>query len=478
MKTRILRSGSGILIRRLFAIICATLLVPAGALVSAQDAPAPTVPPVQQARIPSEQLDSLVAPIALYPDSLLSQTLVASTYPLEIIQLQQWLAKNKDLKDKELADAVAKEPWDPSIQALALVPDVVKRLADNIQWTIDLGNAFLAQQSDVMDAIQRMRQKANSNGVLKSNAYQKVETDIIDETKKVIVVEQADPEIVYVPSYNPLYVFGPPFYPYPDIFYPYYPYPWGFVTANAISWGLGWALGTPWWGGWGWDFGWGYNHIHVNRHNYFHRYGYRYGYPYRDNIWRHNPQHRGGAPYRDRAMADRFGGTARGDSLAHRQAGARQQLGRQGWNLPSTRDRAGGFSDRGRIGGRTGAGGIDRARPGGVDRIPGGVDRIPGGVRPGGVDRVRPGGTRPGAGVSGVPSRPGGGERIGGRDVGRTFGGGNRSAFGGSSRGFSGSGARSSSNRGFSSVGGSRMGGGSRGSSAPRGGAGGGRRRP
>ena len=111
-------------------------------------------------KLPPEQLDSLVAPIALYPDPLLAQVLVASTYPLEIVQLQQWLEKNKDLKDKALTDAVAKQPWDPSIQAMAGLPDVVKRLADDIQWTTDLGNAFLAQQSDVMDAVQRMRKKA------------------------------------------------------------------------------------------------------------------------------------------------------------------------------------------------------------------------------------------------------------------------------------------------------------------------------
>ena len=126
-------------------------------------APKPASAPAKETqdapKIPNDQLDSLVAPIALYPDPLLSQTLVASTYPLEIIQLQQWLDKKQHLKDKALADAVAKQPWDPSVQAMAALPDVVKRLADDIQWTTDLGNAFLAQQSDVMDAVQRMRKK-------------------------------------------------------------------------------------------------------------------------------------------------------------------------------------------------------------------------------------------------------------------------------------------------------------------------------
>src|SRR6187397_446641 len=123
--------------------------------------------PKEAPKLPPEQLDSLVAPIALYPDPLLAQALAASTYPLELIQLQQWLKKNPNLKDKALADAVAKQPWDPSIQSMAALPEVVKRLADDIQWTADLGNAFLAQQSDVMDAVQRMRRKAETTGNLK-----------------------------------------------------------------------------------------------------------------------------------------------------------------------------------------------------------------------------------------------------------------------------------------------------------------------
>src|ERR1044072_6912234 len=130
------------------AFTCLALLVPANAIVSARPV---TRPVVQDAavKIPADQLESLVAPIALYPDNLLSQTLVASTYPLENIQLQQWLERNPDLaKDqKKLADAVKKQSWDPSVQAMAPLPAVVKRLADDIQWTTDLGNAFLAQQS-------------------------------------------------------------------------------------------------------------------------------------------------------------------------------------------------------------------------------------------------------------------------------------------------------------------------------------------
>ena len=150
---------------------------------------------------------------------MLAQALAASTYPLEIIQLQRWLEKNKNLKDKALADAVAKQPWDPSVQALAALPEVVKRLGDDIQWTADLGNAFLAQQSDVMDAVQRMRNKAQDKGTLKTTEQQKVETRVI-ENKSVIVIEQANPQVVYVPSYDPVVVYGPAYYPYPPIYYP------------------------------------------------------------------------------------------------------------------------------------------------------------------------------------------------------------------------------------------------------------------
>src|SRR4029077_2673180 len=147
--------------------------------------------------------------------------LAASTYPLEIILLQRWLDQNKALKDKQLANAVAKQPWDPSVQALAALPDIVKQLGDHIQWTTDLGNAFLAQQSDVMDAVQRMRKKAQDKGTLQSTPQQTVETKVI-ESKSVVVIEPANPEVLYVPSYDPTLAYGPPVYPYPPIYYP----PW------------------------------------------------------------------------------------------------------------------------------------------------------------------------------------------------------------------------------------------------------------
>lgn len=438
-------SGSGRLIgilKKIVAFACAAALMPGDlslltpTLSFAQDQEA-------AATIPAEQLDSLVAPIALYPDPLLSQVLVASTYPLEIVQLQQWLLKNKNLKDQALADAVKKQDWDASIQALAPLPDVAKYLADNIKWTTDLGNAFLAQQGDVMDAVQRMRKKAKDSGNLKSTEQQKVETKVV-ENKQVIVVQQASPEVVYVPSYNPTVVYGAPAYPYPPIAYP----PPGYYAAGmAISFGVGLAMGAAWGGGgWGWNCGWGgNNNVYINHNNNFVRnsnaninrntnVANRSG-----NTWQHNPQHRGGAPYSNRSTANRFGGTTRGDSLSNRQANARQNQGQRG-----NRQQAG-------VGDRS-----SRDRP----QQAANRDRVnSGGRQQGGLSDRGAGGNRGGGG--------GGGDRVGNRSVSSGGGSRNSSAFNGGGGGFSGNGARSSSARGSSS-----MGGGSRGSRG-----GGGRRR-
>jgi len=453
------------------AITCTLALLPAPALLFARTAR--SAPAQEAVKIPADQLDSLVAPIAIYPDNLLSQTLVASTYPLEIIQLQQWLERNPELaKDQnKLAEAMKKQPWDPSIQAMAALPDLVKRLADDIQWTTDLGNAFLAQQSDVMDAVQRMRGKAKGTGALASNQQQVVETKVV-ESKEVIVIEQSNPQVVYVPSYDPTVVYGAPAYPYPPVYYP--PSTGAVIAASAISFGVGWAMGAAWGGGgWGWGCGWGGNDINVNMNNNFNRNtniqggnrtnisGNRGG----GNKWQHNPSHRGGAPYGDRGTANRFGGTARGDSLANRQRGAQRDIGRQGGNLGSAN--RGGVADRGGAGNRGDVGNRD-----GVGDRGGAGDRGSAGNRGGaGVsDRSSSGANRSGAS----------GERVGNRSV--SSGSGNRGGgFGGDSGGFSGASARSSSSRGSSSMGsrsgGGFSGGGSRGGGGGgRGGGGGGRR--
>jgi hypothetical protein len=434
------------IIRNLVAIVCAVVLVPGDMSLLASPAPQEAAGGQEAAaNIPPDQLDSLVAPIALYPDPMLTQTLVASTYPLEIIQLQQWLGKNQSLKDKALVDAVKKQPWDPSIQAMAALPEVVKQLAENVQWTTDLGNAFLAQQSDVMDAVQRMRKKAKDAGNLKSSEQQKVETQVI-ENKQVIVVEQANPQVVYVPSYNPTVVYGAPAYPYPPIAYP----PPGYYAAGmAISFGVGLAMGAAWGGGWGYGAGWGHNDVNVNVNNNFNRNtnisnnGNRTNVKGGNNSWQHNPQHRGGAPYSNKATANKYGGSARGDSMSSRQDRARQNQG-QGGNRQQAGNR-----DRGSSGGRPQAGTSDRGA--------GGRDS---GNRGSGASAGNTGSNRGGGG---------GGDRVGNRST-SSGGGGSRSsgAFGGSS----GSSARASSSRGSSSMGGSRGGGGG----GSRGG-GGGRRR-
>jgi hypothetical protein len=408
--------------RKSVAVLSSMLLIPSLApsavhdqQPSAAEEPAPT--------IPNDQLDSLVAPIALYPDPLLAQALAASTYPLELMQLKQWLDKHKDLKDKALTEAVQKQPWDASVQAMAALPDAVQRLTEDIGWTTDLGNAFLAQQSDVMDAVQRMRAKAKDTGNLKSNEQMKVETKVI-ENKSVVVIEQSNPQVVYVPSYNPTVIYGAPAYPYPPISYP----PPGYYAAGmAISFGVGMAIGAAWGGGgWGYNSNWGgNNNININRNNTFvnnsnrqNVSGNRTG-----NSWQHNAQHRGGAPYGNKSTANKFGGTARGDSMSSRQANARQNQSQSSGRGQQARS-----TDRGA--GSQSAGAGNRAA---------------------------------GDGARGNRS---GGDRVGDRSV--SSGGGSRggSAFGGGSGGMSGSSARASSSRGSSSAGGgggrSRGGGGGR----------------
>jgi len=391
---------------RVTASVCAALLIPPGVgLTAPRQSQTPAPAQTTAAKIPNDQLDSLVAPIALYPDPLLAQVLAASTYPLEIVQLQQWLAKHTDLKGEALASAVEKEAWDPAVQGLAALPDVVKRLGDDIKWTNELGNAFLAQQKDVMDAVQRMRKKASDQGNLKTTEQQKVTTQVV-ETKEVIVIQQANPQVVYVPVYSPVVVYGPPIYPYPPIYYP----PPGYYAAGvAIGFGVGIAMGAFWGsGGWGYGPRWGYGSVNINVNN-------RYVNHYNRNTninninraggsWNHNPAHRGGAPYADRTTANRYGGTARGDT--------------------------------------------PRAQPSSANRAGAGTT---------GANRASPGSNSLGTGA-------GGGDRVGNRSV-PSSSSNSRSgnAFGGasSSRPTS-SAARSSSTRGASSVGASRGGGGRR----------------
>jgi hypothetical protein len=429
-------------------LLVVALLLAGGRPALAQDSAATAKPAAATAAAPADsatkltadQLQSLVAPIALYPDDLLTQTLVASTYPLEIVALQQYLAKHPDLKDQALADSVAKQPWDPSIQSMAAIPEVVKRLADDIQWTTELGNAFLAQQKEVMDAVQVMRKKAKDKGALESNEQQKVETKVVEKTE-VIVVESKNPEVIYVPSYSPTVVYGAPVYPYPPIYYPYYP-----PGAAFVSFSVGMMWGAAMWGGACCRYGWGgggnvyinhnnnFNNININNNrNNINNRDVNRGGNRGNNNWQHNPSHRGGAPYGDRATADKFGGSARGDAAGNR-AGAS--------NRASTGQRGTGVSDRSASTRQGGASG-NRAGP-----VAGGGDKI------GNQNIPRDGGSR---------------ASTGDRSSSRNYGGSSGGGFSGGSRGYDGGSARASSSRGASSMGGRGGGGFSRG--------GGGRRR-
>jgi hypothetical protein len=360
MKSRRSRSNfTGQLFYTAIAIECMALPLPSqSVLAQAQQAQSQAMTSTKEApKIPNDQLDSLVAPIALYPDSLLSQTLVASTYPLEIIQLQQWLEQNKNLKGQALADAVKKQHWDPSVQAMAAFPDVVQKLADNIQWTTNLGNAFLAQQPDLMNAVQQMRAKAQGTGNLKTTAQQKVETQTVEGGKQVIVIQLASPNIVYVPTYDPVVVFGPPVFPYPPLLYPP-----GYYAGMALSFGAGFALGAVWGGGWGWGFGWGGGNVTINNNNtYINNYNIHnhrfYGH---NGRWHHDPQHRGGAPYsRASALQVRH-------ELAARETGAeRNRFGGGGERRPGGEARPG----EGGNGERSQGGEERRGRGGEGDRI-------------------------------------------------------------------------------------------------------------
>jgi Protein of unknown function (DUF3300) len=444
----------------IIAIASVALIVPASREMLAQTPPATEsaeVTPNAEAqeaapKIPDDQLDSLVSPIALYPDPLLAQTLAASTYPVEVIQLQQWVKKNPGLKDQALADAIAKQPWDPSIQGLAPFPDVVEKLAENIQWTSDLGNAFLAQQPDVMAAVQRMRAKAQGTGQLKTSTQQKVETQTVEGGQQAIVIQPADPSVVYVPSYDPATVYGAPAYPYPQVTYP------GYVAGAALSFGTGLALGAAWGGGWGYNCGWNNGDVDVNVNNkYVNNYNKKNNINAANKNWQHNPQHRGNAPYGNKQTANKYGGTARG-------AG-----GAGGAGKPGGAGGVGGVGGAGKPGGAGGVGGVGGAgKPGG----PGGAGGVgkpggPGGA--GGAGSVgKPGGAG-GAGVGAKASGGGAGERPGGGAGAKPGGGGansigghqpSKGGGGGALGGASGPSAKAASSRGGASMGGGGKGGG------------------
>jgi len=258
-----------------------------------------------------DQLDNLVAPVALYPDPLLGEVLAASTYPLEIMEAQQWLQHNRNLQGAQLLDAAKQQNWDPSVQALVAFPDALNLLSNDIRWTTDLGNAFLAQQSDVMSAVQAMRARAQANGRLQSSPQQVVTMDT-QGSQNAIEIQPANPQVIYVPVYQPEYVYGPPTWgAYPELWYPSgFGFGFGFGAGILIG-----SLFSGWggWGGWGWGCGWFGRGLVVNT-GFFNRYGFRGGFGGRfagggfggRTAWAHDPGHRTGVPYSSQAVASRF----------------------------------------------------------------------------------------------------------------------------------------------------------------------------
>jgi hypothetical protein len=244
----------------LFSSLAVTLLFAIGShkLTAAQEAPAgtqdaPAAAPAAQAppyaQQSPEQLQRLVAPIALYPDSLVAQILAASTFPEQVVEADRWVQANPNLKGDALGKAVDQQPWDPSVKALAAFPSVLGNMDKNLSWASSLGDAYFNQQADVMDAVQVMRRRAQAAGDLKATAQQNVSTQ-----GSTITVEPSDPETVYVPAYDPWLAYGEPINAWPG----WYPYPGIWFGGPFLSWGGGFGIG--WYGG----FGWGWNHWGFN----------------------------------------------------------------------------------------------------------------------------------------------------------------------------------------------------------------------
>ena len=286
-----------------------------------------------------EQLEALVAPIALYPDELLANVLAASTYPLEVVEADRWLKERKNLKGEALKTEVDKKGWDDSVKALASTADVLAMMSDKLDWTKNLGDAVLAQQPDVMDAIQRLRTKAYDNKKLATTKQQKVSVQT-QESKQVIVIEQADPNTVYVPYYDPATVYGTwPYAAYPPYYFGYPGYIGAGVIAAGIAFGTGWAIGR--WGNyWGGGANWGNRNLYVNHFNRINNIG---------NSWQHNPAHRQGVRYNNANVQQRFGNNnlraGAADRMEFRGRGGQQVLN-PGGNRPGVGDRAGNLGNR------------------------------------------------------------------------------------------------------------------------------------
>jgi len=334
--------------------------VPAFAQQQATTAPAgqSAATPAAAKAFSQQELDELLAPIALYPDALLAQVLMASTYPLQVVEAARWQKSNPALKDKALEDALQKQTWDPAVKSLTAVPQVLTMMNEKLDWTQKLGDAFLAQQADVMKTTQNLRAKAQAAGNLKSTPEQTVKAEK-EGDKTVYIIESPKPEVVYVPTYNPATVYGTWWYPYPP---PYYYYPPGYVYGGAgLAFATGVVVGAAIWG----NCNWGGNEININRTNYnnFNKTNIQ------NNKFEHNAANRKGVPYKDGATAqkynkggDRAAAQSREQFRGQADAGRQQLQGMDRSQLQSqvgAADRAsgqGGRAGSGDAGGRTGGG--------------------------------------------------------------------------------------------------------------------------
>src|SRR6478672_4001092 len=287
--------------RLLVIVLSLGLAVSLSSHAIAEEAPAETH--AQQQLLSEDELDALVAPIALYPDALLAQVLMASTYPLEVVQAERWAKANKSLKGDKLKEAMSKQDWDASVKAIVASPTVLSMMNGDLDWLEKLGDAVLAQQADVMDAIQRLRSKAQANGKLTTTKQQKV-TVTQEAAKQVILIEPTSPETAYVPYYEPSVVYGSwPYDDYPPYYFPPAPgYIVGGALATGIAWGAAYAIGNAVWD----NFDWGHGNINVDvdKNFNFNR------HVDRNNVkvehWQHNAYHRRGVGYNNKQVRNKF----------------------------------------------------------------------------------------------------------------------------------------------------------------------------
>ena len=296
---------------------------------ASEDTPAPAagaVPPAQPA-FSQQQLDQMLAPIALYPDPLLSQVLMASTYPLEVVEAARWSKANPNLGGDDAVRAVQQMNWDPSVKSLVAFPRVLQVMDGNLEWTERLGDAFLAQQTQVMDTVQNLRRKAYAAGNLRSNDQARVETQ-----GEIIVVEPATPEVIYVPYYDPLVVYGAWWWPdYPPFFW----VPWPcYYVHSGFAWGVGIIITTGFFFG---DCDWHHHRVAVvNVNNFYYNRMLRDGRRVRPfvnaapGVWHHDPDHRRGVPYRDLSLRSQYGRTSASPEFRRDFRGRQRQLNHRG----------------------------------------------------------------------------------------------------------------------------------------------------